>query len=63
MIASSSTYSTVKLLDVKTGKVLYAGTTSDKSKILYLRSIKHFYSIIRVCRVRLFHLSESELMK
>ncbi len=31
MIASSSKDKTVKLLDIKTGKVLYTGTTSDRS--------------------------------
>ncbi len=34
MIASSSSDKTAKLLDFKTGKVLYTGTTSDESKRL-----------------------------
>lgn len=45
MLASASTDNTVKLLDLKTGKILYSGTTSDQSKFFFYNDL--FHSIIR----------------
>ena len=50
-LASASDDKTVKLLDFKTGKVLYAGNTSDGSKVSIS---KYMFVIQKSYRRRLF---------
>ena len=57
MLATASSDKTAKLLDFKTGKLLYTGTTSDGSKSLHF-NIHYPCLIIRPCYVCLFHLSK-----
>ena len=57
-LASASWDNTAKLLDFKTGKVLYTVKTSDKRN--YLFQIYDRHSLIRVCNVSLLHLDQHE---
>ena len=45
-LASASYDKTVKLLDFETGKVLYAGNTSDESKLPISKDRGRHYKII-----------------
>ena len=45
-LASASDDKIVKLLDLKTGKVLYTGNTSDGSKLSISKGRKRHYIII-----------------
>lgn len=58
MLASASHDTKVKLLDVKTGKVLYTGKTSDERRIIRFEIQSHF--IVRDGYLSLLHLKGLE---
>ena len=59
-LASTSYDKTVKLLDFKTGKVLYTGNTSDESKLSNSKYMIVIQKSYRRCLFSVLHLEKSE---
>lgn len=62
MLASASSDKTAKVLDFKTGKVLYTGTTSDGSKLLTFH-IHPLPLITRRCLFSMFHIDNDDFQR
>ena len=62
-LASASGDKRVKLLDFKTGKVLYTGKTSDESKLSISECIIVIQKLYRPRLFSLFHLDKHETKK
>ena len=59
-LASASLDRTVKLLDFKTGKVLYAGNTSDGSKLSLPKYMIVIQKLYRPSLLSVLHLEKNE---